>query len=128
MIPRLKKLLKQHDVTTLGELSKKLKVSLSVLKNISSNRTAFSSLSRRRTQHRVFPKQSENLAELIGVVLGDGNIFACRRCQRLTMMSLGYSPQVSNRYVRLARKDQVYRFIAEMDFERPFPSLKTGKA
>jgi len=244
MIPKVKKLLRRYDVTTLGELSRDLKISLSVIKNISSERTSFSSLFKRRAQHRILPKRSENLAELIGIMLGDGNIFAFERCQRLTiscngsyktytkhikdlvrdifkkepsilkrskanchdvclymqdigkalelpvgnkiknkvkiplwilsrkryirrclrglfetdgcyglskkyhveymefcsrseslrqsvykaLISLGYSPQISNKYVRLAKKDQVRRFIAEMDFKRPFPSLKISKA
>ena len=39
------------------------------------------------------------------------------------LKSLGYSPQMGNLYVRLAKRIQVRQFIKEMGFERPFPSL-----
>ena len=239
MIPRVRKLLRQYNVATLKELSNELKISLDRIKNISSGRTSFISLFQKKSQYRIFPKYSEELAEFIGIVLGDGNIFRFERCQRLTiscngsyrqyikhirhltrsifkkdpsvikrskancydvclymqdidkalglpignkiknsvkipawifekkeylikclkglfetdghyalnrkyyveyiqfcnkskslkesafraLISLGYSPQSGNNYVRLAKKVQVHRFIDEMDFERPFPSL-----
>ncbi len=85
MILKVKRLLKKHSVTTLKELAKDLKVSVNKIKNISSGRTSFSSLGRSRTQHRAFPHHSEDLAELIGVVLGDGNISRFDRCQRLVI-------------------------------------------
>lgn len=85
MTSRIKKLLRQHHITTLGELSKDLRISLDKIKNISSGRISFDSLFIKRKQYRVNPKHSKNLAELIGVVLGDGNIFQCDRCQRLTI-------------------------------------------
>ncbi len=74
MILKLRKLLKQHKTTSLIELSNKLKVSLNKIKNISSGRTRVSSLFVNRSQHRVSPRHSRELAELIGIVLGDGNI------------------------------------------------------
>lgn len=239
MIPRVRKLLKQYNVTKLEGLSKKLNISLDKIKNISCGRTSFASLFRDRDQYRISPKRSKELAELIGIVLGDGNIFQFDRCQRLTiscngsyrqyikhvshltriifekepsvikkskvnctdvclymqdidkalglpignklknsvnipgwifkkkeylikclkglfetdghyalnkkyyveyiqfcnksgslkesvikaLRSLGYSPQMGNFYVRLAKRIQVHQFIKEMDFERPFPSL-----
>ena len=244
MILNMRNLLRKYNVTTLRELSKELQISLDKIKNISSGRTASSALYKKRIQYSVFPKQSEELSELIGTVLGDGNIFKFNRCQRLTiscnsfykdyvehirhlvkhvfkkgpsvikrskvnccdvslymqnidkalglpagnkiknkvkipawifkhkkylkkclkglfetdgdyglnkkfhveymefsnksvslrrsvfeaLTSLGYSPQDGNRYVRLAKKDQVRKFIAEMDFKRPFPSLKNNEA
>lgn len=244
MIPKIRKLLKRYNAKTLSKLSKQLKISPDIIKNVSSGRTDFCSLHKRKIRHKALPKHSENLAELIGITLGDGNIFAFRRCQRLTiscngsykaytkhikdlvrdvfdkepsilkrskanchdvclymqdidrtldvpignkiknkviipawifsrkqylkrclkglfetdgcygfskkfhieymefcnkseslrqsaykaLTSLGYSPQIGNKYVRLARKDQVRKFIAEMDFIRPFPSLKVSEA
>ncbi len=239
MIPRVRKLLKQYKVTKLEGLSQKLKISLDKIKNISCGRTSFTSLFKDRDQYRISPKRSKGLAELIGIVLGDGNIFQFDRCQRLTiscngsygqyikhisqliriifkkepsvikrskvncadvclymqdidkalglpignklknsvkipewifkkkeylikclkglfetdghyalnkkfyveyiqfcnkseslkesvikaLKSLGYSPQMGNLYVRLAKRIQVRQFIKEMSFERPFPSL-----
>lgn len=239
MVPQVRRLLKQHNATTLKKLSKELKTSLYKIKNISSGRTSFSSLFQKRIQHRVFPMHSKDLAELIGVVLGDGNIFQFDRCQRLTiscnsaykeyinhvsylirnifkkspsivkrsrvnccdvylymqdidkalgipagnkiknsvkipewvfcrekylikclkglfetdghygrnrkfyveyiqfcnkskslkesvfraLISLGYLPQLGENYVRLAKREQVHKFIKEVGFERPFPSL-----
>lgn len=239
MITDVQRLMKQYNVNTLNELSKELRVSLDKIKNISSGRTRFSSLFKERCQYRFFPKYSGELAELIGITLGDGNIYKFRRCQRLTISCnssyadytkhvsdlvgivfkkepsvlkrskancsdvrlymqdidkalglpagnkiknsveipewifdkkpylikclkglfetdghyglsrkfyveymqfcnesgslrfsvfralkfLGYSPQLGNNYVRLARKEEVRRFIREMEFERPFPSL-----
>jgi len=239
MIPELEKTLKQYNVDTLQELSKELKISLDKIKNISCGRTSFSSLFRKRIQYRILPRRSEELSELIGIVLGDGNIYRFPRCQRLTIScngsykhyvthishlvrrvlkkepsvikrsrencidvclymqevnrslglpvgnkiknsvtipkwifgrrqyltkcvkglfetdghygsskkfhveyiqfcneseslrksvfraleSLGYSPQLGNNYIRIARKNEVREFIKEMHFERPFPSL-----
>lgn len=239
MISEVRKLLEQHNVITLKGLSKDLKISLNKIKNISSGRTSFDSLFKKRSQYRIFPKHSKKLAELIGVVLGDGNIFQFDRCQRLTiscnssynkyvkhisnlvrnifkkkpsvikrskencidvclymqdinkalglpvgnklknsinipgwifnkkeyiahclkglfetdghyglnrkfyveymqfcnesktlresvfkaLTCLGYSPQLGNSYVRLAKKAQLHQFIKKIGFERPFPSL-----
>ena len=239
MTSNIRKLLEQHNVTTLEQLSKEIGVSLNKVKNISSGRTSFTSLFQKKSQHRVSPKHSEELAELIGIVLGDGNIFQFDRCQRLTiscnsaymeyvrhvkclvsrilrkkasvikrfqsncydvclymqgidkalgltagskkrtmpripswifkkkdylikclkglfetdgnygcskkhyvefiqfcnksetlkksayeaLVSLGYSPQLGGEYVRLARKDQLHKFIKQVNFERPFPAL-----
>ena len=39
------------------------------------------------------------------------------------LISLDYSPQLGSNYVRLARKAEVHRFIDDIGFERPFPSL-----
>ncbi|MDD3087083.1 MAG: hypothetical protein PHP89_00745 [Candidatus Omnitrophica bacterium] len=89
MILKLRKLLKQHKTTSLIELSNKLKVSLNKIKNISSGRTRVSSLFVNRSQHRVSPRHSKELAELIGIVLGDGNIYKFNRCQRLTISCNG---------------------------------------
>lgn len=85
MIPKITKLLKQYNLTTLNGLSKELKVSLDKIKSISCGRTLFTSLFKKKSQYRIFPKHSEDLAELIGMVLGDGNIFRFDRCQRLTI-------------------------------------------
>lgn len=85
MIPKIGKLLEQYKVTKLRELSKELEISSNVIKNISCGRTAYSSLFEKRKQYRISPEHSENLAELIGIVLGDGNIFTYDRCQRLTI-------------------------------------------
>lgn len=239
MNTKIQSLLKQYKANTLEELSKDLKISLNKIKNISSGRTHFSSLFKKKAQYRIFPKHSKELAEVIGIVLGDGNIFQFDRCQRLTiscnsfyrqyikhiqniindvfrkepsiikrskekctdiclymqdidkalgmptgnkiknsvkipawvfknknylkkclkglfetdghygiskkfyieymqfcnkssslrnsvfraLKSLGYSPQLGNSYVRLAKRTQVSRLIKEMNFERPFPSL-----
>lgn len=239
MITDVQRLIKQYNVNTLNELSKELKVSLDKIKNISSGRTRFDSLFKERHQYRFFPQRSLKLAELIGIMLGDGNIYKFKRCQRLTVSCnssyvaytkhvshivrivfnkepsiltrtnakccdvriymqdidkalglpagnklknsvkipewifnkkphlikclkglfetdghyglskkfyveymqfcnksetlklsvfralklLGYSPQIGSNYVRLARKDEVHRFIREVKFERPFPSL-----
>lgn len=243
MVPKIQKLLKQHNADTLRGLSKELKISADIIKNISSGRTKFSSLFKRKERYKISSKPSENLAELIGVVLGDGNIFTFDRCQRLTiscnssyeeytrhvkrlvegvfkkepsilkrsganchdvclymqdidkvltlptgnkirnkikipewifsqkrymkkclkglfetdgsygfnkrfnveymefcnksetlkrsvskaLASLGYSPQVGSRYVRIARKNEVHKLIGDMNFTRPFPSLKNSK-
>lgn len=78
-------LLKKYNVKTLKELSKKLKISLDKVKNISSGRTSRKVLFIERSQYRVFPERSKILAELIGVTPGDGNIFQFKRCQRLTI-------------------------------------------
>jgi hypothetical protein len=239
MIPKLRKILKQYNVSTLKKLSEALKISIDKIKNISCGRTSITSLFRERSQYRILPKKSEEFAELIGVILGDGNIYQFPRCQRLTiscnssykiyvkhignlikrvfkkepsilkrskakcvdvrlymqdidkalgllagnkiknsviipewilkskkylikclkglfetdghyalnrkfhveyiqfcnnskslresvskaLIFLGYSPQLGKTYVRLARKAQVHRFLREMDFKRPFPSL-----
>jgi hypothetical protein len=239
MTAHVQGLLKKYNVKTLKELSKKLKISLDKVKNVSSGRTSRKALFTERSQYRVFPERSRELAELIGVTLGDGNIFQFKRCQRLTiscnssykaytehvrdlvggvlkkepsvlnrsqancsdvriymqdidkalglpvgnkiknsveipewifgrkpylikclkglfetdghyglnrkfyveyiqfcnksgslklsvfraLKSLGYSPQLGSTYVRLARKMEVRRFIREVRFERPFPSL-----
>lgn len=85
MAPDVRKLLKQYNVTTLKELSKELRISYSKIKNISSGRTSFPSLFLEKTQHRVIPERNNELAELIGIVLGDGNIYQFDRCQRLTI-------------------------------------------
>lgn len=85
MAPNVLKLLKQYNVTSLKELSKELGISYSKIKNISSGRTFFSSLFLEKTQHKVIPKCTKELAELIGIVLGDGNIYQFDRCQRLTV-------------------------------------------
>lgn len=85
MIPKIRKLLEQYKATSLKELSKELEISSDVIKNISCGRTAYSSLLKGGRQYRIFPKHSKSLAELIGVVLGDGNIFTYERCQRLTI-------------------------------------------
>lgn len=243
MISKVGKLLQERNAATLKELSEKLNVSSDIVKNVSSGRTAYSSLFKRKYRQRADPGPSEDLAELIGIVLGDGNIFEFDRCQRLTISCnssyaaytqhvkrlvsrvfqkepsivkrsrtkchdvrlyaqdldkalglpsgnkiennvsipdwifrrqkyikkcikglfetdgdygrnkkfsveyiefsnrseslrksvvkaltfLGYSPQMGNRYVRLARKDQVRKFIADIGFERPFPSLKISR-
>jgi len=242
MVPKVKKLLKQYNTTSLRELAKELKISLDKIKNISCGRTSFVSLFRKKSQYRIFPRRSEKLAELIGVTLGDGNIFQFDRCQRLmiscnsayrkyiehiyhlvksvfkkepciakrtgancydvrlymqdidktlelpvgnkiknkvaipawifkkkeylirclkglfetdghyglnkkfhveymqfcnksnslresvfrALLSLGYSPQLGNSYVRLAKKAQVHKFFNEVGFVRPFPSLMKG--
>jgi len=239
MTSKLRKILKQYNVSTLKELSKELKISIDKIKNISCGRTAISSLFKKRRQYRIFPGYSEGLAELVGIALGDGNIYQFPRCQRLTiscnssyeryvrhvfrlvekvfkkepnvtkrpkvkcsdvrlymqdidkalglpvgnkinnlvkipewifknnkylikclkglfetdghyglsrkfyveyiqfcnrakslresafraLISLGYSPQLGNNYVRLAKKAQVHRFIKLMGFVRSFPSL-----
>jgi len=239
MTPEMRGLLKEHNVHSLKELSGKLNISLNKIKNISSGRTSIDSLFKIKKQHAILPKHSAELAELIGVVLGDGNIFKFDRCQRLTiscngayegytdyvgdlvryifekepvtskrsgancqdvciymqdmdkalglpagnkivnsvkipswvfrrkeylrrclkglfetdgcygsnkkhsveyiefcnrcasllqsvfeaLVSLGYSPQAGDRYVRLAKKSEVRKFICEMAFTRPFPSL-----
>lgn len=239
MIPKIRELLKKYHVATLKELSEELKVSLDKIKNVSSGRTSLDSLFKIRSQYRVSLKPSAELAELIGIVLGDGNIFKFSRCQRLTiscnssykryikhvyrlikkifkkepsviqrsgpkcidvcvhlqdidlalglpvgnklknkikipewlfekkeylrrclkglfetdghygvskkfyveyiqlcseskplrkstfraLRELGYSPQISDSYVRIAKKTQLHRFIKEMKFIRPFPSL-----
>lgn len=239
MISSVQHLLRQHHINTLEKLSKKLKISLGKIKNVSSGRTSFGSPFKERSRYSVFPQRSIGLAELIGITLGDGNIFQFRRCQRLTISCnssyedyikhisrlvkgifkkepsilkrskancsdvclymqdidkalglpmgnklknsvqipewifdkkpylikclkglfetdghyglsrkfyveyiqfcnkskslkesvfnglkyLGYSPQLGNNYVRLARKGEVHQFIKEMEFVRPFPSL-----
>jgi DNA-directed RNA polymerase sigma subunit (sigma70/sigma32) len=65
MILKVKKLLKKYNVITLKQLSKKLKISLNRIKNISCGRTSFLSLFQKRGGYRIFPKHSEELAELI---------------------------------------------------------------
>lgn len=243
IVPEVKNMLKQYNISTLRELSKELKVSIYKIKNISCGRTAFTSLYKNKSQYRIYPKPSKELSELIGVALGDGNIFQFDRCQRLTiscngsykhyikhicylvrsifkkepsvikrskencidvclymqdidkalglpagnkiknsvaipewifrkkeyivkcikglfetdghyglskkfyveymqfcnksqslkesvftaLVFLGYSPQLGENYVRLAKKEQVHRFVKEIDFERPFPSLGNSK-
>lgn len=241
MTPEMRELLKENNAHSLKDLSGKLNISLSKIKNISSGRTNAASLFKIRKKHSILPKHSKELSELIGVALGDGNIFKFDRCQRLTiscnssyreytdhignlvkcvfekepivskrsgancqdvrlymqdidkalglpagnkitnsvkiplwifkrneylrkclkglfetdgcygsnkkynveyiefcnkcasllqsvfeaLTSLGYSPQISDRYVRLARKAEVRKFISEIAFVRPFPSLKS---
>ncbi len=53
----------------------------------------------------------------------------CNECTSLrksvfdALVFLKYSPQLGKNYVRLAKKIEVRKFIEEMDFVRPFPSL-----
>jgi hypothetical protein len=89
MILKLRKLLKQHKAISLTELSNKLNISLDKIKNISAGRTRASSLFVNRSQHRVSPSHSKELAEFIGIALGDGNIYKFDRCQRLTISCNG---------------------------------------
>lgn len=239
MILKLRKLQKKYNVTTLKNLSEELNISLDKIKNISCGRTSFGALFQKKNKYRVFPLHCKELAELIGIVLGDGNISQFDRCQRLAISCngsygkyikyvtslvgnifgkephvikrlkanccdiylylrdidkalglpvgnkiknsvkiprwvfkkklflikclkglfetdghyainkkyyveyiqfcnesltlkgsafralkyLGYSPQLGRNYVRLAKKREVHRFIKEMHFVRPFPSL-----
>lgn len=85
MTSELRKILEKYGVSTLTGLSKELKISLDKIKNISCGRTPCASLLKERRQYRVFPKHSEEFAELVGAVLGDGNIYQFPRCQRLTI-------------------------------------------
>ena len=85
MIPELKGLLREYDAASLMNLSKKLNISLNKIKNISCGRTSFASLEKSKKQYRIFPNHSKRLAEIIGIVLGDGNIYQFDRCQRLTI-------------------------------------------
>lgn len=109
MAPDVRKLLKQYNVTSLKELSKELRISYSKIKNISSGRTSFSSLFLEKTQHKVIPRRTQDLAELIGIVLGDGNIFQFERCQRLTISCNGsyrrYIEHISHLMKTIFKKD-----------------------
>lgn len=83
MIEEIRRLLEENKVTSLRELSDKIKVPYTKLRNISCGRVRFESLFRIRRRHEVFPEKSKELAELIGIVLGDGNILRLKKCQRL---------------------------------------------
>ena len=85
MVSEIGELLSKYKVATLGELSKKLNISLDKIKNISCGRTSFNSLFKIKKQYRIFPNHCKDLAEVIGIVLGDGNIYKFDRCQRLTI-------------------------------------------
>jgi len=78
-------LLKNHKASSLRELSGILGISFDKIKNVSSGRTSFNSLYVERKQRRTESKHSKELAELIGIVLGDGNISKFSRCQRLVI-------------------------------------------
>ena len=85
MVFEIQRMFKQYSVISLKELSKKIDVSLDKIKNVSCGRTSFGSLFVEKKQNRVDPEHSKELAELIGVVLGDGNISEFSRCQRLVI-------------------------------------------
>lgn len=85
MTKTVKKLLKRHNAASLKELAGILKVSYTKIRDISCGRVKFKSLYKNRQRHEVLPKRSEKLAELIGIVLGDGNIQKFARCQRLVI-------------------------------------------
>jgi len=85
MVDKIKNLLEKYNVVSLRGLSSKTGVSFNKIKNISAGRTSFDSLFVEKKQNRVDPKHSQELAELIGVVLGDGNISKFSRCQRLAI-------------------------------------------
>lgn len=83
MIKEIRRLLEENKVTSLRELSDRIKVPYTKLRNISCRRVRFESLFKIRRRHEAFPKKSKELAELTGIVLGDGNILKLKRCQRL---------------------------------------------
>lgn len=103
MFFKIKNLLKKYNVETLPALSKNSGISLNKLKNISSGRTSYSTLFKERLPYRIIPKRSKELAELTGIVLGDGNIFQFERCQRLTISCNGSHEQYIKHVWRLTK-------------------------
>lgn len=84
MIKQILELKQLYKAKTLKELAFYLKVPFNRVKNISSGRTKFCSLyGSANKAHTVEPDKSSELAELVGIVLGDGNIHKFKRCQRL---------------------------------------------
>ncbi|MFQ6020974.1 MAG: hypothetical protein ACE5J4_03070 [Candidatus Aenigmatarchaeota archaeon] len=70
---QVKRLLIEHNAKNLKDLSKKLNISYNRMKNLSCGRTKFSS--RRKYNYVEIPhKFNEKIAEVVGIVLGDGNI------------------------------------------------------
>lgn len=86
MIKEILQLKQLHRANTLKELAYNLDLSYHKVKNVSCGRTTVRALfSIRNGPHVVTPKKTSALAELIGVVLGDGNIYKFDRCQRLVI-------------------------------------------
>lgn len=83
MTRNIKKLLKENNAISLKELSDKINVPYTKLRNISCGRVKFESLFKIKRRYEILPKKSGKLAELIGIILGDGNIQKLKRCQRL---------------------------------------------
>ncbi|MFH1867609.1 MAG: hypothetical protein ABH843_01440 [Candidatus Omnitrophota bacterium] len=107
-------LIEEKKVTNLRELSEKIKVPYTKLRNISCGRVRFESLFKIKRRHEVSPKRSGDLAEIIGIVLGDGNILKLKRCQRLVISCdrkhPGKTTEIKNLIHKIFKKEpKIYR-------------------
>lgn len=114
MIEDIRRLLEENKVTSLRELSDKIKVSYTKLRNISCGRVGLESLFKIQRRHEVSPRKSEELAEVIGIVLGDGNILRLKRCQRLVVSCDRKYPdrtaEIKNLIYKIFKKEpKIYR-------------------
>jgi len=73
MNKQVKQLIKKHNVKNLKELSKKINVSYNIVKNWSSNRTNIDSKGK-YNQVKIPQEIDEDIVELVGIILGDGNL------------------------------------------------------